>query len=75
MIGAGTVGLYLEKSEDKQMQIAKEFGDFRQKEFPGGDDDLARWSRTLTRTRTLTLVLNLTLAPILPPSRLGWGTT
>ena len=42
MIGAGTVGLYLEKSEDKQMSIAREFGDFRGKEFPGDDEDLQK---------------------------------
>jgi hypothetical protein len=42
MIGAGTVGLYLEKSEDKQMSIAREFGDYRQKEFPGTDEDLSK---------------------------------
>jgi len=57
MIGAGTVGLYLEKSEDKQMSIAREFGDYRQKEFPGTDEDLSK--------------LGLNIATL--PSGIGFG--
>lgn len=40
MIAAGTVGLYLEPSKDREMIIAREYGNFRGQPYPGSDDDL-----------------------------------
>lgn len=40
MIAAGSVGLYLEPSKDREMIIAREYGNFRGQPYPGTDEDL-----------------------------------
>jgi hypothetical protein len=40
MIASGTIGLYLEPSKDREMVIAREFGNLRAQSFPGSDEDL-----------------------------------
>ena len=42
MIANGRVGLYLEPSKEREIQIAKEFGDTVSKSFTGTDIDLRR---------------------------------
>ncbi len=42
MIARGTVGLYLEPSKDREMTIAREFGNMRAQAFYGTDEDLKR---------------------------------
>lgn len=42
MIAAGRVGLYLEPSKDREMTIAREFGQLRGQPFRGSDEDLQR---------------------------------
>lgn len=40
IIAAGSVGLYLEPSKDREMIIAREYGNLRGQPFSGSDDDL-----------------------------------
>ena len=42
MIANGRVGLYLEPSKEREIQIATEFGDIVSKSFTGTDSDLRR---------------------------------
>jgi len=42
MIARGRVGLYLEPSKDREMEIAREFGDLRGQPFEGSNEDLSR---------------------------------
>ncbi len=48
MIGSGTVALYLEKSKDREMTIAREYGEHRIKQFPGSDEELANLGSKIT---------------------------
>lgn len=42
MVARGNVGLYLEPSKDREMEIAREFGTLRAQPFLGTDEDLNR---------------------------------
>lgn len=42
MVARGNVGLYLEPSKDREMEIAREFGAMRAQPFLGTDEDLNR---------------------------------
>ena len=47
MIASGRVGLYLEPSKDREMVIAREFGNDRLQPFQGTDDDLNRLGQNI----------------------------
>jgi hypothetical protein len=42
LIASGNVGLFLEPSKDREMEIAREFGNLRGHPFSGTDEDLKR---------------------------------
>lgn len=47
MIASGRVGLYLEPSKDREMVIAREFGQQRLQPFQGTDEDLLRLGQNI----------------------------
>jgi hypothetical protein len=47
MIAGGRVGLYLEASKDREMVIAREFGQLRLQPFDGADEDLQRLGQNI----------------------------
>lgn len=58
MVAGGRVGLYLEPSKDREMSIAREFGDLRSIPFEGTDQDLEKLgNKILTLSVSLILLL------------------
>jgi hypothetical protein len=58
MIASGRVGLYLEPSKDREMVIAREFGNQRLQPFQGTDEDLQRMGQNIVNLQVRRPILH-----------------